>query len=725
MSAGRRPSIPARRVRHRPYLHFDSATWQALAEREPAKPSEAFLRCRHDLRPGPDRPPRDDTALLEAAAFVAGLTRNAADERLLRAHLDAVLASTGMGLVSQRRGRFLAALAFAYDILEDVLPDPEYSALRRTLADHADRAARAVDERLAPPWPFEDPEAVATLAGVQLAALALWPDDDRAGDWIAITDPRLEAVLGAVAPDGWWPTGFDDWNALLPLLVRVADAWERLGDRDRFDHGVFREAAHVALHAPAPNRYDVLDVDRVEWRLPAAEDESSRRSYHWHREPARWALARIGRRFPSAACRAALTYWREAGLGRGTPWSVLWESDPQPVVRPARTHHLFDSHGLAVWRSDWRADALQVALCTGPPYGGRAASSPEWRPAVRLDSDANHFLLSWGGEVLVGDSGRLPDPASAYHNTVVVDGWGQVPSLDLDAWAARLSAVWLSSLGGSLVGEAAGAYRAPAGLEGFERHLAVAPGYLLVWDRLAARRACRYEWLLHSPGRIDAGESGATITVGECALWVQVLRPDRVRIGLKPHHPKDVPAPLGTTLTVACADPVQQTQFLILMTPYRHRGEPLVTATLLTGDTTVGARLAWEDGDREVVLFPTHGRGIVLERLISDAAYLALRRGPDGDWRRLLARRVRRVLIPGGEVVTATQPVDLSFESRAGEVVGELSTATGATVSVRCPFLPRGVLVDGEAGRATIDPHAQITTVRLTAGRHSLRVTAR
>lgn len=716
--------IAPQKLRQRPYLHLDATAWERLRVQLTSAPHEGLQRCRHDSRPGPNRPPRFQTAILEAAAFVAAVSDSHADRSFLRTHLDLVLATRGMDMIGVLRGHFLAALAFAHDLLGDVLDEPELAALRRTLTDHARRAHEAVQVGFQNDWPRESPKAVATLAGLHLAGLALLPDEPEAAVWVTDTDVHLEAMLRSVATDGWWPTGFEDWNLLLPLLVRVADAWEHLAERDRFDYGLFRQAWAVAIHGLAPGEDDLLDVDLVGrsdlGRRQAVEAGRPGEHYRWRQEPGTWALARLAQRFTHPGFRLAVARWQRRGLGRGSPWAVLWEPRGRvpAVPQPDRPYHVFEAHGLAVWRSGWSDRALAVAVATGPAYG---AAEPAWQPATPLDADANHFLVWHDGQPLVADPGRVGPPVTRLHNTLLIDGADQLPTLRQEPGAARLEAHWLSDLGGCLVGSADGAYPPELGVEQFHRHLAVTPDYLVVFDQVAAARRCRYEWLLQTAGEIDlSGRETARLTSGGTALSVHLLRPSRVRIETRPAT-GHVGQPLGTTLSVVTAEAVFRTQFLVLLTPERPGARH--QAGLITGDTAVGARLQWQGGEVEEVLFPTRSQGIVLDHLISDGAWLALRRrAGEGDWRRLVARRVARVLVYGGEILSAGQPVDVALQADGESVSGEVHSPTGTTFSLRCPFTPRGVMVDGQSGRARIDRTTWTVSIRLTAGRHHLRI---
>ena len=310
--------IDAAKLRQRPFLHVDPERWVRQRSQLANRPSEAFRNCQYDMRPGSDRLPRSATATVESAAFVAAVTGDTADVDWLRTHLDLLLPSRGMAPLSLERGQYLAACAWSLDLLQETLDAPSYQALQRTLADHCERAVELLTDGSHQAW--HDPAAAATLAGAELATLSLLPAVSDADDWLARLDPLLLALLTEVASDGWWPTGLEDWNALLPLLTRVADAWQRLAERDLFDHGLFSEAWRVALHGVAPTGCDLLDLDHC-----GREDLPRRRAnladrpgaqYRWRSEPCRWALTRLGQRFDEPGFRAAVTRWRAADLGQ-------------------------------------------------------------------------------------------------------------------------------------------------------------------------------------------------------------------------------------------------------------------------------------------------------------------------------------------------------------------------------------------------------------------------
>lgn len=716
MSALQRLGIDPLKLRQRPWLHLDAEPWVRQRAQLANRPSEAFRYCQYDMRPGPERLPRSATATVEAAAFVAAVTGDTSDIDWLRTHLDMLLPSRGMAPLSTERGQYLAACAWSLDLLSETLDEQSYQALGRTLADQCGRAAELLTDGTPRGW--HEPAHAATLAGVQLAAMSLLPVESAAAGWLEQTEPLLGQLLDDVAADGWWPTGLEDWNALLPLLTRVADAWQRLAGRDLFDHGVYREAWRVALHGVAPTGCDLLDLDHTGREdLPRRRAELAERpgaQYRWRSEPCRWALMRLAQRFDEPGFRAAVSRWRAAELGRGTPFDVIFDQGAEGRrVSTGRPYHTFAAHGLAVWRSNWDAAAESVALATGPARGGP-------------DCDANHLLLWAGGEALAVDTGTLTAPTSEFHNTILVDGRGQLPADERDDDGARLASAWLSELGGCLVGQAGGCYPAECAVIDFDRHVGFAPGYTIVWDVLATRRPARFDWLLHSAGQIALdGGTHARLLMRNAALHVAALRPDRTTLTVEEARPKPDVDPTALRLRLRTSTPVTRTQFLVVMAPCVAGGAKPPQPSLMTDDATVGTRLLWPDGDVEDVLFPTHDRGIALPHLISDAAYLALRRHADGEWQQVIARRLMRLLVSGGEVITATQPVDLALSVRGNEVAGEVETPTGATVAVRCPFVPRGVVVGSSSGRARVDREARLAIVRLTAGRHQIWISGR
>jgi hypothetical protein len=86
------------------------------------------------------------------------------------------------------------------------------------------------------------------------------------------------------------------------------------------------------------------------------------------------------------------------------------------------------------------------------------------------------------------------------HNTVMIDGTGQVRGADGYGWVARY-------MHGREItycaGDASNAY-GDAGLKRFRRHVVfLRPNIVVLYDDLAADHAARWSWLLHSPDEIE------------------------------------------------------------------------------------------------------------------------------------------------------------------------------------------------------------------------------
>ena len=132
-----------------------------------------------------------------------------------------------------------------------------------------------------------------------------------------------------------------------------------------------------------------------------------------------------------------------------------------------------------------------------------------------MHCDQNSFNVLAGGRRLFEGSGYYIAygddhftgwyTASRGHNTVLVDGRGQVRGPDGFGVVSRFLH------GGEIsycLGDASRAY-GNAGLTAFRRHLALLrPGTIVVYDELAADHAARWSWLLHSKERI--GVEGET-----------------------------------------------------------------------------------------------------------------------------------------------------------------------------------------------------------------------
>jgi hypothetical protein len=158
-----------------------------------------------------------------------------------------------------------------------------------------------------------------------------------------------------------------------------------------------------------------------------------------------------------------------------------------------------------------------------------------------MHSDQNSLHVVCGGKRLFSGSGYYiaygDDHFKGWythtrgHNTVMIDGQGQVRGADGYGWVARY-------LHGRQItyctGDASNAY-GDAGLTRFRRHIAfLRPDIVVVYDDLKADHAAQWSWLLHSPGRIEAKTDRPQLvaTIGNARAQVDLFGSDTLKMGV-------------------------------------------------------------------------------------------------------------------------------------------------------------------------------------------------
>jgi hypothetical protein len=252
-------------------------------------------------------------------------------------------------------------------------------------------------------------------------------------------------------------------------------------------------------------------------------------------------------------------------------WEFLW-FDPAIAPRKLETLPLaahFSDQGLVTARSDWGPDATFFSFKCGAP-GGRSQfdhARAEYPHVTYLDvghdhPDQNSFTLYGRGTYWLDDAGYDKPKLTANHNTVLVDGVGQIgegktwfspPDFTLltEDRTARIVLYRDTGRYVEAVGEAARCYPASLGLKKFTRRaLLLRPDLVLVHDELAADGPRRFDYVLHRydsgfavsgewiVSRADnhRGEIAVLVLAPAAGLWTTETFTTTVRSGTPPLH---------------------------------------------------------------------------------------------------------------------------------------------------------------------------------------------
>ncbi|MEO8391905.1 MAG: heparinase II/III family protein [Chloroflexota bacterium] len=220
--------------------------------------------------------------------------------------------------------------------------------------------------------------------------------------------------------------------------------------------------------------------------------------------------------------------------GRGaasTPWEVLefLYYDPSVIVQPPNELPLskeFPDSNQLIWRTGWEQNDLIFGL-TNSPFGGRFGFDTftqgffPWDPPCAKTgcnfnighdhADANTFYLARGGQWLVPETSGVGKYDTSFHNTMLVDGQGQVQPIVNDypvpsAFVGTAGSLKTSASTANFdfaVSDATARYKNIGDLQDFTRSVIfVKPDYLVMFDHLAANAPHRYEWISHFAGEV-------------------------------------------------------------------------------------------------------------------------------------------------------------------------------------------------------------------------------
>lgn len=243
-----------------------------------------------------------------------------------------------------------------------------------------------------------------------------------------------------------------------------------------------------------------------------------------HHGPVHTLLA-LARRFKDPITQGmALEFWRrQIGAGGYLGWTNLLFYDPsvpeeKPFDEPKSKH--FPDLGLICARSAWEDErATAISFQCGPFQGHRARKLVNGDPGgSHRHADVASLILFSRGEFLLVDPGYEGIKRTDHHNTILVDGMGQLGEglkwFNVNRvlhWEGNGHIAYFSNGDQSTVwsGEAAGMYVADAGLEKFTRQVAfLAPDLLIVRDDLRATEPRVFSLLWHAWSDFESIDEG-------------------------------------------------------------------------------------------------------------------------------------------------------------------------------------------------------------------------
>ena len=653
----------------------------------------------------------------------------------------------------------LLGIGVGYDLLYHGMMPSERKFVRDKLVRHARKMYGHWSRRDAYSW--DQNHTYIDCGGLWVTAIALYDEVPEAKEWYDFGAKVIKKGLYCCnAPDGGFYEGVAYWGYGGYHLLMFSHILENVTGENVFDwYEGFKNCKHFLAHTTLPGwKYQVNMWD-------AGDSTVYARRFDQHYR----AMLLAASRYRDREAQGLAERFHERGKLRASDdaWTLLWwdptvdavdplappgsRSRQASGVRPeswrARLpgwppYHHFTDFDMVFLRSSWDDDAAFLGMRCGPPLGRRATEQvllkneiPDWRPGTgHVHPDINALLIYNRGEPLAVDTGYTQMKLARDHNTVVVDGGGQIGEGQVwpryepwDRYGRIGQFVAAPGCGYYLRGEAARAYKAELKLTQFDRHVwFVDRDYFVVFDELASEEPHQYEWLCHSIEPALKADGRFVVTQREQAMSIHMLlpgRPDVVQedavVSPTPWRPDATHR--GKRLRLGVPGRPKAAQFLTVLSLHRADEAPPTVGLIQEGEA-LGARVVRPDWS-DVVLVKGQAAGIA-----TDAERSFVRVGKERDplrWMMVSGRELRvggRALAKADVATSCAWRLVAGQDGRAQTLQGRVAASQATVLQVHVPRAPRGVTID--AAPVLIEYHPGDAAVRLAlpAGEHSVAI---
>ena len=609
-------------VEGRPRIHLRAAdiprlkekveTTHALYYRKLIEDADACagVRVPRTMGTGDDHRNFGDQMTTLALAFL--LSENEEYLVQLRRFLKPTLAAEswhdGVGLVT---GHLMSGVAVAYDWLQDYLKPRELEEMAAAMIRNASLTYKMASEQRV--WWHDNflqnwcQVPTATLA---YAAAALYEECDDAAKWMAQCDFVYSMAHEALADDGSCEEGQSYMTYSWEWFLRYFDIARSVFGRDHWDCDWLRNAPYMMLHCTLP------DAERHNSAMIFGD---GRRHCEWNGPVHLLQKCAAEYRDETIQGFASWLAARDVGVAGGGAWmNMLWyDADlPEADWRREPRSRCFSDLSTAWARSDWDEGAMLVGFKCTPNITDEVRKAFPGRPigGGHCHPDAASFQVYAFGEWLAVDPGYTLMTRTENHNTLIVNGTGQVGGdetwFDMRKVLHGVDAcITHFEDAGEYVyarADASEMYKPKARLSRFIRHLVyLRPHDLLIIDELEAEIKSHFDWTVHTEETITGEGRTFFFSKGEAKARVVILAPDdatakvrRQKVAI-PKGNEEEAVPEMDGLWVRPSQKTRSTTFVSLINIYT--GEPETGAQLVALDAQSASLVLTRAGREETL----------------------------------------------------------------------------------------------------------------------------
>ena len=429
---------------------------------------------------------------------------------------------------------------------------------------------------------------------------------------------------------------------------------------------------------------------------------------------------------------------------------LAWDPGVKPVdpYQGELPYRHFTDLDIVCIRTGWQDDATHFAFRSGPSLGHRMTDIlvnnelPEWWPhPTHVHPDLNAFLIFDHGEHLAVDTGYIIPKLTRVHNTISVDGGGQLGEgqnwpifAPYDQFAFIGKFFPAADAYYYVCGQAGNAYKANLELEKFDRHIIMMPDsentYFLIHDELASAKQHNYDWRLHSASQaeifseqsvIEGGQANYTIRQNKRALTVNLLTPKSPAIKSGKNMVQTLYDPAIDTKGI----PMEQRGFVLSVSPTAKSKEQAFLTVLTCHDSeNPGPSVQNTDAGKAVIITTDRWTDVLAITgsgggLISDGAY-AMTRRQDSELVRWAVLDATKLSFQGEKLFAASSLCSVAGKTRESVLEITIDAQEAVEVVIYLSSKPDNIKLDGKAIPVKYDASPKRLELNIPSGSHSI-----
>ncbi len=454
---------------------------------------------------GPERLFSEDRVLISAFVWLIESTPDNR-ARAIRALLDYVELTRDPQFeplkIDTQSGEVLFTLCLGYDWLRDALSAEQEEIVRKRLWEIAYVC-----------WNYlgngRTDYAQAHFLGCGMGLLAFsflfWDEHPRAKEWGGFLCGAFERVVEMLPADGFFPHGINLWIYEHEFLLRWLTLLKQCAGLDYWNNTPYwKKASRFRAAATSPDYLYGLTFGDPQYRVGGDSWCHYLIASQTGSGEAQW----IGQSL--ADLPAGGVDFRHVPPRRRV-YEYLFFNPAISPVQPTEPVIYFEDGGQVFVRSKGERDSTLFTMRSGPPVGRSRYGHGELGGYGHSDPANGSFLMSRGESILINGSGPSYRRNTSHHNTLTIDGKGQVGDTTVwvpDFYPAEMipAATQVQSAGHGCIVHAdlTSAYLPHLGVQRCSRSLYVdLPSLIIGVDLVQLAEERTAEWNLHTWGRFE------------------------------------------------------------------------------------------------------------------------------------------------------------------------------------------------------------------------------